>query len=345
MKVVFLSDLHAHNHEQFSTTLPGGRNSRLQNILNVLDEVREFCLSQEVDVLFFLGDMFHSRTKVDVDVFSATWQAWKRLSEAVRKTYILVGNHDQYNKVGSVHSLSAFREFATVVDLPLIDSFEGMRFAMHPFTTDISEWKSFTAMMPSDLDFFLAHQGLSEAVVGAFDISIKAEVGYSDLPHDKAHWILMGHYHKQQWIGEARKAGYIGSPLQHNMGERDEVKGFLYFDDVTKPPVFVGTHAPKFFVFDSYEDFGALAFVGGVNPEVDFVRVKCSESEAREIKENDPRVQVEIIREDREEERRIDPEALASDRTLLNTYIDQAEHGMDADRLLGLGLELLSEAE
>ena len=344
VKTVILSDLHSHNHEQFATTLPGGRNSRLQNILNVLEEARQFCLAKKVDVIFFLGDMFHSRTKVVVDVFSATWLAWKSLAESVKKTFILVGNHDQYNKVGSIHSLEAFREFATVVDQPILSSYMETRFAMHPFTTKIEEWKSFVAMLPSDLDFFFAHQGLSEAVVGAFDISIKAEVGYSDLPHEKAQWILMGHYHKHQFIGEEQRAGYIGSPLQHNMGERTEPKGFLYFEDVKRRPEFVLTHAPSFFLFEDADEFGAMLFVKGVRPERDFIRVKCSETEARQLKEEFPRIQVEVVREDRQEERRIQPEALASDLNLLNTYVDQAEHGLDPERLTSLGLEILSEA-
>lgn len=344
MKVVVFSDLHAHKHEQFATTLPGGRNSRFQNILNVLEQIRLFCIEHEVDAVFFLGDLFHSRTKVDVDVFSATWLAMRALSQAVQHTIILMGNHDSYNKVGSIHSLEAFREFATVVDQPILSSIGGVRFAMHPFTTNIAEWKGFVDMLPGGLDFFFAHQGLSEAVVGAFDISIKAEVGYGDLPHAKAQWLLMGHYHKQQWIGDDQRAGYVGSPLQHNMGERTELKGFLYFEDVKQRPEFILTQAPKFFVFDSYEDFGALGFVGGVDPERDFVRVKCSEQEARSIKEDHPKVQVEIIRDDRQEERRIEPEALASDQRLLSTYIEQSEHGMDEERLLELGIEILSEA-
>jgi len=344
MKVVIFSDLHAHQHEQFARTLPGGRNSRFQNILNVLEQIRVFCAEQEVDMIFFLGDLFHSRTKVDVDVFSATWLAMKALSESVRKTYILMGNHDSYNKVGSIHSLEPFREFATVVDQPIIDSFEDLRFAMHPFTTDIAAWKDFVAMLPSNLDFFFAHQGLSEAVVGAFDISIKAEVGYSDLPHTKARWCLMGHYHKHQMLGDAKRAGYIGSPLQHNMGERTEEKGFVYFPGI-EGFNFIRTTAPRFEIFEDFDSFGALAFVGGIDPSRDFIRVKCSESEAREIKETWPRVQVEIVKEDREEERRIDPAALASDQTLLNSYIEQASSELAPERLLSLGLELLMEAD
>lgn len=344
MRVLIFSDLHAHNFEQFATTLPGGRNSRLQNILNVLDEIKRFCVDRKVDLVFFLGDLFHSRTKVDVDVFSATWTAVREICNSVKRAYIMMGNHDSYNKVGSVHSLEPFREFATVVDQPIIERYGECRFAMHPFTTDIAQWHAFVEMLPKGLDFFFFHQGLSEAVTGAFDISIKAEVAYADLPLQKAAWCLGGHYHKAQNLGAGGRAGYIGSPLQHNMGERTEDKSFVFFDGLDRPFQRIPTKAPRFYLYEDQQKLYDDVIAKKVDPNVDFVRVRCTESDACHWKDEYPRIQVEIEREEQFEERRIDPEALTSDLTLLKTYIEQASvNGLNADRLLSLGLELLSE--
>lgn len=342
MKALFVSDLHAHNHEQFATTLPGGRNSRFQAILNVLDEVRFLCHHHEVDVVFFLGDMFHSRTKVDVDVFGATWNAWRDIAGEVEDLYILVGNHDQYNKVGSVHSLEPFREFATVIDQPMIERVKGVSFAAHPFTTNMKQWHRFVELLPEGLDFFLFHQGICEAATGAFNISIKAEVSYTDMPLSKARWCLGGHYHKPQFIGEEKRVLYVGSPLQHGFGERDEKKSVILFDTESAHALTrIPTVAPSFLLFESAPEFFA-PMKHGFDPTRFYVRVRTKhQNVADQIKAEYPTVQVEMIGKKEFEERRVSTDVVSNDRALLEAYVELNGNNLDPRRLLSFGLEML----
>ena len=381
MRVVVIADIHCHAHEQFATTLPGGRNSRFQNILDVLKEVETFCHKEEVDVLFVLGDVFHSRTKIDVDVYSATWLAFQSLCGSVKQAYILTGNHDQNSKDGRIHSLEAFRSFATVIDQPVLEKvrvakqayiegsgarsilipggpIEELNFAAHPFTTDMDSWKTFTKMLPPDLDFFLFHQGVVEANVGAFDIAIKAEVSYTDIPTSKAKWCLMGHYHKQQWLGEDRRAGYPGSPLQHGFAERLEEKGFLFFDTEfglgcnSARPKFIRTNAPKFVLYGTGAAFFEAFAQDASDPRApwnrgDFIRVAgCTPEQADKIKQEFPRIQVELARQEKFEENRVSADVATSDETLLQAYIEkETVNGMDPTRLLQFGMEILTSEE
>lgn len=353
MRVVVIADVHCHQHEQFATTLPSGRNSRFQAILDVIGEVEIFCRKEEVDVLFVLGDVFHSRTKIDVDVYSATWCAFRDLCGAVNRAYILTGNHDQGSKDGRVHSLEAFRAFATVIDLPVIVRANSqLMFAAHPFTTDIDSWKTFIKMLPRDLDFCLFHQGVCEATVGAFDLSVKAEVSYTDLPLTKARWVLLGHFHKAQWLGEAQRAGFVGSPIQHNFGERLEEKGFLYFDGIDKRPQFVPTHGPRFVLYGTGAAFFDAFAQDAGDPcapwnRGDYIRVtECTQDQAEAIKREFPQIQVEVVRQERFEENRISDAVVNSDEALLKAYIDkEAIDGMDHPRLLQFGMEILTNEE
>ena len=153
------SDLHAHNFKQFSTVLPNGVNSRLQNTLDIISQITQLCKDNKIEGVFFTGDLFHSRTKIDVDVYSYTWYEMRKLAQEVHgNLYILVGNHDQYSKIGDVHSLESFKDFATVIDAPIVKRVGNLRFAAHPFTTDIQAWKDFTSIIPN-VDIFFFHQG------------------------------------------------------------------------------------------------------------------------------------------------------------------------------------------
>jgi DNA repair exonuclease SbcCD nuclease subunit len=374
MKILFFSDLHAHNFTQFATTLPGGRNSRLQATLNVVEEITGFCNEKDVDVVFFLGDVFHARTKIDSDVYSATWHAFRKLSEVVDELFILVGNHDQYSKDGRLHSLEPFKAFAKVIDRPVIERVittndEEFTFAAHPFTTDIDRWKRFTKIIPK-VDFFLFHQGVSEAVVGAFDISIKAEVGLEDFPREKGDYCLGGHYHKSQWLTEGPKkkgVAFIGSPLQHNFGERnDGLKGWWLFDDKLSNSLsgrwgHIGsysTNAPKFRLYESAEAFeedAKHATEGGMVAEAveawnnelanNYIRVRCSPQEGEQLLKVWPSLQIETKKDKVTEEHRVEEAALSSDEALLRAYIEQVKSGLDEERLLKMGMEMLMGAE
>jgi len=348
VKVVLFSDLHAHAFTQFATILPNGRNSRFQVILDVLQELTDFCQRRGVDVLIFLGDLFHSRTKIDVDVYSETWTACKKLCEEVKHAYFLVGNHDQWSKVGDTHSLEAFKAFATVIDYPVLERVGDLSFAAHPFTTDIDEWKDFVRLLPNSLDFFFFHQGVSGATIGAFDISIKAEIAVEDLPLATTQYCFGGHYHRRQRFGVENRAGFVGSPVQHSMGERDDPpKGWLYFEDHTKEPAFIPSQTPRFVLYERGPDF--LKTIQDPEAPIyrgDYIRVRCFADEVHEIESRFPQVQVEAIQLGEFIENRVDDSVVQSDEKLLAAYIEKqnAEHeGLDPARLLQLGLELLRE--
>ena len=347
-KVLFFSDLHAHNWTQFSRTLPGGRNSRLQAILDVVDYIAGYCKEHEITHCFMLGDVFHSRTKIDVDVFSSTWQAFKRLSESVKHLFVMRGNHDSYDVEGSKHSLQAFSEFSTVIDKPEIDSVDGVSFAAIPYTKNMEAWSTFASMTSSQTDFFLFHQGVSAGLVGAFNITIKAEVDIEALPHRKAKFCFGGHYHKHQFM--LPNVAFIGSPIQHTFGERDEAKGFLVLekDEVWSKPKFVEIPgSPRFRQFSEPAEMKA-AIKEGFAVENNYVRISCKSSAAQTIIENFPTIQVDILPAKREKkEARIDQDLVGDDKRLFEEYISRRSamlevQGLDAEALLHLGLSLIS---
>lgn len=296
MRFLKFSDLHAHNHSQYSETLPNGRNSRLQDCLNIIDQAIEVVDSQKIDDVFFLGDLFESRTKLDIDVLTATFEAMRRLSLKVGKGHLwmLIGNHDQYNKVGGIHSVEAFKEIAQVIDVPQIrqinDGLKTITLAFYPHSSDVAGMKKWIQDMP-EVDMFLFHQGVSEAAVGPYDMHIKTEISLADLPLSKARLCIAGDFHKRQFLADG-KFHYIGSPLQLSFGERNDHKCFSLVDTSDWSVASIDTNAPKFFEFPSMEAFKARESPDGIHPPTDFVRVYCrTEKEVQEVKSTFPRAQ------------------------------------------------------
>lgn len=336
MKILLFSDFHAHSWNQFSTVLPNGRNSRFNDQLLVLSQIRDICVREEVDALFFLGDCFHSRTKIDSDVYSATWLAFRELSEVVDHFYILIGNHDQNTRIGDSHSLSSFGSFATIIDNPIIKNIavkdDNVCFAAHPFTTEVKEWKAF-AKTVKGADIFFGHQGLTGASIGAFEVYIKAEINSEDLPDTRYRYF--GHYHKHQYV-DARTA-YIGSPLQLNFGERNEEKVFVLLDTKRNTVVNYPSNAPRFISVD-FPNFDPSNY----RMDRDFIRVSGLPHEVGPLKEKYPQIQIELMEVNKKKELRISPESALDDKKLLETYIQSdSKNPLDRNRLLDMGLEFL----
>lgn len=339
-----MSDLHAHNHTAFASTLGNGRNSRLQDILDVIEYAGKVAEEYAVDGFCFLGDVFHNRTRVDTDVYSATFLAFQQLCKKVPWKAFIVGNHDQHTKVGDIHALEPFKSFAYVVDGCEVLHWGDVKIAACAFNSDPTVVKAF-GQECGKVDLFLFHQGLKEATVGAFDVYVRAELSVSDLPTQTATYCLGGHYHKHQWVKD--NVAYIGSPLQLDFGERTEVKGFLLVDtDSKEPPKFIPTEAPIFAQLESAGKFTEALEKGLVDPDKDFIRVTCSEKHGRMIKEGWPRVQIDYVFEEQKALARIDPASVGNDSVLIQSYIDQQKpNGLDLQKLYAYGVQLLLEGD
>ena len=347
------SDLHAHNHAQYSEILPNGRNSRLQHCVDIIHQATSIVRSQKIDHVFFLGDMFESRTKLDIDVITAVYDALRGLAEelaqeAERRLFILIGNHDQYNKVGGIYSVRPFEQLdgVQVVSTPWITNvyrsyfpngdLESVQVAFYPHTSDVPGMKKWIQEMP-EVDLFLFHQGISEAAVGPYDMHIKTEISLGDLPLNKTKLCIAGDFHKRQFLADGR-FHYIGSPLQLSFGERNDCKCFSLVDTASWTVESIETNAPKFFEFKSKEEFDSRPFPDLLSNA--FVRVYCkTEQEVSAVKATISKAQavledkpVEII----DRSKGID---LNDDKQLLQAWMKT--QGEDELELLEVGMSLL----
>jgi DNA repair exonuclease SbcCD nuclease subunit len=361
-KFLFFSDLHLANWTQHAHISDRGLNTRLEDQLKILAQIANIAEAEKVDAIFCLGDVFHSRIKVDVDVGFCGYLSFKALAE-VAPLFILVGNHDQNSRDGSIHSLEPFKAFAEVIDRPRTDMFpDGTKVAAHPFTADTDEFVNWLSKREEDLVLF--HQGIDKATTGAFDIAIKAEISVDSFP-TKPKLFLAGHYHKHQWVIPNRCA-YIGSPLQLDFGERTEEKGCLLLDTATWQTEFKPLKAPRFFLFESgvadnggVEAFHEAVRKGQVDPDVDFIRVTGSANNlSRSVIGNYPRVQVvtkakldafnaDLAKDEALNIVRVDPKRVSTDRELMTAYMElrQPDPDLDRNKLMDLGLSYLQDAK
>lgn len=335
MKILFFSDIHHSNYSQFATVLPNGRNSRFQDTLLAFEDIKSYA-KKHADVVIFCGDLFDKKFKVDTQVYVETLAAWRDFCSV--PVYIIAGNHDQYSREGS-NSLLPFhdtraRNTALVSQPENICLDDAINVLLIPHQHDTNKFKQILKDAPS-ADILVMHQGLAEAVTGAYNVQIQSAIKLADIPFDKFKWVVSGHYHKAQVLAGG-KFRYCGSPLQLSMGERGEEKGFWVLDTDKDTWEFVKTNAPQFYLHESSKAFKECADKKGYH------RVKCQVEEAEKLKKEFPNLQIEILKAEVYEERRVDPKKIQKDEDLLEVYISENNASLDPESLIQLGLELLN---
>lgn len=337
--IVLFSDIHFHNWTQFSKVLPSGRNSRLQDTVDVVKQIEDYCAANSIKHAVLLGDLFHSRTKIDIDVYDAAWKSMQSLAGVLDKLFILMGNHDAHNRSAGVHSLEPFKEFAEVIDEPcriVIGDYEAEAI---PWT---AEREDFVAAMkqakPADLLF------LHQAVIGgelSSGYKKAGDIAKEDILYENYDRVFMGDFHKPQHLQP--NLHYVGSPLQQNFGEAGECKRFCVYGE--GQVLSVPTSAPRFFGFDTPAEFRANT---EVNPDYDFVRV-CYDGETLDdmaaIAEQHPKIAATPKTQTLETRQRADSKVVDSDFALLQHYVATAmpeETDEYRRELVVLGMEILN---
>jgi len=230
-KALLFSDLHLHSHKKSA--------DRLQDCLNVLHWVFETAKSKKVNHLFFLGDLFHERQKIDVLNYLRNFEVFvKHMSNAPFDMWLLIGNHDMYHKerwdINSIKPLTAIPR-VHIIEEPKVVEIDGVLIDFLPHTEDpLKEIKKLKENRDKFQLLFghIAVQGAQlNPIYGTNSDVIVEHDGEMKLVDPKAFaaWkqVFLGHYHCAQEIGNVE---YIGSPLELSFGEAFQDKHLILFD-------------------------------------------------------------------------------------------------------------------
>jgi DNA repair exonuclease SbcCD nuclease subunit len=252
--------------------LPSGRNSRLQDTLNILEQINKIADEEGADGILFGGDMFHIRPgtgSMKIPTFNAVFDAIAKLKMGRDFVGLLVGNHDQGNKAGTEHSIYAFGSIATVMDQRQWYTFEGGQQYLHVFAVPACSDRS---TVTSDIDagvrqgnvqfekdgaprIMLGHLGIDGGEVGSNFVLRDDHLNrVHELQHGAFHQVFLGDYHKPQKLAD--NVQYIGATHHHNWSDEGQLRGCLIWDSDSEKLEFHHLYAPTFTKcpIDEWED-------------------------------------------------------------------------------------------
>lgn len=215
MNAVVISDLHAHNNWPFSKTLPDGRNSRFVDLLNVLDQVKDFIERVKPKDLLILGDLTHRRHFINFALYNELMEKIYTLTERVNFTTILTGNHDLESD--TVHSLYAFNHLPNteVIDEPEVvvlgDSTPVYVVPYLPSPMAVSD-----AIVHAPTGMPLLSHYAAEGVKLETDYYLESPLKLGEL--GKFPLTLFGHVHRPS-VHVNPRVIYVGAPMHFDFGD------------------------------------------------------------------------------------------------------------------------------
>ena len=114
MRILHFADLHL-GVENYSGGInpETGLSWRFHDFLSTLDEVVDYALSENVDLVLFCGDAYKSRDPSQTHQREFARRIWKLSSSGI-PVFLLIGNHDLPNAFGRATTLEIFR----TLDIP-----------------------------------------------------------------------------------------------------------------------------------------------------------------------------------------------------------------------------------
>lgn len=245
MNTLVISDLHAHTAWPFSKPGPDGRPSRFADLLNVLAQVMVELNRDPADDLIIAGDLTHRRHFISFTLYNDLMAHVAGLARLVKRTHILVGNHDYETE--ETHSLYPFGYLpnTTVYEEPaLAKLYSGEDVMMIPYLHDAGRVVQAFEQAPAVPVFsHYAAEGVPLNEEYWLDSPVKLDM-LTRFP-----FVVFGHIHPPTEQLEGR-VHYVGAPMHFTFGD----SGPRYFtrlrgwDMLRKPlsfPVFQTARWPR----------------------------------------------------------------------------------------------------
>lgn len=203
--------------------------SNLKDSQALLDYVLKLAIEQEVDVVEFLGDLFHTHAVMRVEVVDFWKKNFQKIKDAQFNCRVLVGNHDQpgsKEKEQVMNALNIFEDsveeggWRTIINKPKV--MDGIAYI--PYMSDKNAFLKASAELYDQgaTKLLVAHQTFTGA---KYDNGFFAEDGIEpDLVSQDA--IISGHIHKSQQIG---KCEYPGTAKWDTMSDANQNKGLTVY--------------------------------------------------------------------------------------------------------------------
>lgn len=265
-KIAITADIQFDLYESLSTLDPETMlTTRFRHQLECFRWIMDQAQERGCEELVVLGDVFNSRTDIDVGVIDRVCREFEQAALVFDPVTILVGNHDAYLKHAALNSLRALSGYATIVEAPvLLPTLPDVAFVPWDDDYEIIA-KAIDKLAKLGVNYLFSHFMVEGAVPKGGGMAL------TDVQAHKFKHVFLGDVHKPMTVPGTKNVHYVGSPMQIDYRDAGEERGFVVLDTETGKWEFVENDvSPRFWIIEDVVDIESI-------DEGDFVRVKTDD--------------------------------------------------------------------
>jgi DNA repair exonuclease SbcCD nuclease subunit len=239
VKIGFLADTHI-GYAARCATLPNGRNSRVDDGYQGLEETVSGLIEESVDVVLHGGDLFHVSHPQISDIVEVRRQ-FLRLHHAGIEVIGITGNHDfstNRNKLSATSAVSSPEQGIHIYEQPYVRHEIADGIVVHAVShLGVLHSLNDVSPEPGKINILLSH-GIAaipgHELFACADSPGEAVLDYSLLTQE---WsaVLLGHYHQQGTIADLSTsmmpALYAGSLLRRGFSDKPGNRGWVMLNE------------------------------------------------------------------------------------------------------------------
>jgi len=217
MEFLIFSDLHL-NKFPCSNITKEGENELLISGLNIIDQVYNKAVDCGIRTIFFCGDLFHTRSKIDPEIYSNfVYEKFRKYFGKQSKCQLIIipGNHDQINKIGT-HFLKPYSEIENVYVIDDLCKRDDFILCPHQYNTE--RLYTFLKNNSDENSIVFMHQLIFNSPIMSGAIFRKNEA--VDVTKFKYKYLFSGHNHRP-FENKKLNVCNMGSPMHYDFGDAE----------------------------------------------------------------------------------------------------------------------------
>lgn len=336
MRIAITADLQFDTYRSLSRMDPAsGLTSRLSDCANCFKWFTQSAVEHECEQLAVLGDVFNSRTAVDISVLHTVASLFATTVEFFERVTVVIGNHDSYLRNPLLNSVQALSGHVDVIDRPAVHS----EIAFVPWHDDPLAYDGFIQSVFCEdwrPRFLMSHLLLQGAIGEHVDVGLPLSTIYPD----EFEAVFLGDVHAP--VEVAPGVQYVGAPMHFNYGDSG-ARGYWILDTDTAEYWFVENEmSPRFYIV---RDAAKLDEVKRKIRSCDFLRLEVDPSALTQADLEELRERTAWVESTAPEMENIKPRlnVRSSDKhgEVLRRYVEYAGPDLDTDRLVREGLSIV----
>lgn len=201
---------------------------KLKISVKYIDWLINYCKTNKINTLLFLGDWFNNRNSISVLTSNIAYKCVKKISKAGLKLYFVIGNHDLYYKE-TEDNINSLEQYTEISNIHIINDITELNFINQDKNALFISWDQINKKPNKKFDYCFGHFDFDGAYMTGNYVCKNSVDPSSYL--SLSNIVFVGHFHiNGTYKYQNGNIHCVGSPFELDWGDYGNQKYLTVLD-------------------------------------------------------------------------------------------------------------------